>query len=113
MTNCGATRATTFCTANRGNDTLLGGEGMDRFAFADGSGQDRIADYDPTGGDVIRLEVGPDGLLNGVAIASFADIQERLTDGPDGAILDLGDGNSVTIAGIAKDQLPVDDFMII
>ncbi|BBK33457.1 hypothetical protein STHU_40910 [Allostella humosa] len=98
---------------DRGNDTLTGGQGADQFRFADSSGMDRVADYELFAGDIIRLEVGPDGLLNGIALVTFEDILARLVDGPDGVFLDLGDGNGVTIAGIFKNQLSADDFSIV
>ncbi|BBK41322.1 hypothetical protein STVA_13420 [Allostella vacuolata] len=99
---------------DRGHDTLTGGEGADQFVFADGGGRDVVTDYDLMGGDVIRLEVGPDGLLNGIAISGFADILALLEDGPDGAFLRLGpdDAHGVTLLGIGRNQLSADDFLI-
>ncbi|BBK42512.1 hypothetical protein STVA_25320 [Allostella vacuolata] len=96
-----------------GNDTLTGGPGADRFAYGEAGGLDRVTDYDLQGGDVIELAVGPDGLLNGIALADFADILARLVDGPDGVFLDLGDGQGIVLAGIFKNQLSADDFAIV
>ncbi len=101
-----------WLSGDRGNDTLTGGPGADRFAYGEGGGHDRIADYELMGGDVIELAVGSDGLLNGIAIAGFQDILARLVDGPDGVFLDLGDGQGITLAGIFKNQLSADDFVI-
>ncbi|BBK43112.1 hypothetical protein STVA_31320 [Allostella vacuolata] len=102
-----------WLSGDRGNDTLTGGPGADRFAYAENGGLDRVADHDLQGGDVIELAVGPDGLLNGIAIAGFADILARLVDGPDGVFLDLGDGQGIVLAGILKNQLSADDFAIV
>ncbi|BBK43111.1 hypothetical protein STVA_31310 [Allostella vacuolata] len=102
-----------WLSGDRGNDTLTGGPGADRFAYAENGGLDRVADHDLQGGDVIELAVGPDGLLNGIAIAGFADILARLVDGPDGVFLDLGDGQGIVLAGILKNQLSADDFAVV
>lgn len=56
-------------------------------------------------------------MLNGIAFASFVDIQERLVDGPDGVFLWLGAGpepvHGVTIQGVTRAQLTADDFLIL
>ena len=101
-------------SGDRGDDTLTGGEGADQFVYRENGGLDRITDYDLMGGDVVQLEVGPDGLINGVAIGGFADILALLEDGPDGVFLRLGDDplQGITLEGIFKNQLSADDFAI-
>ncbi|BBK42224.1 hypothetical protein STVA_22440 [Allostella vacuolata] len=101
-------------SGDRGDDTLTGGEGADQFVYRENGGLDRVTDYDLMGGDAVRLEVGPEGLLNGVAIGGFADILALLEDGPDGVFLRLGDDplQGITLEGIFKNQLSADDFAI-
>lgn len=80
------------------DDLLRGGAGNDCFVYRAGDGLDRILDFDAAGGDVIRLEVGPGGLLDGVPIGGFDDIADRLFDIPGGVLLSL-DGQGIVIEG--------------
>ena len=70
-------------------------------------------DYDLMGGDVVELAVGLDGLLNDIPIAGFQDILARLVDGPDGVFLGLGGGQGIVLAGIFKNHLSADGFVIV
>jgi hypothetical protein len=56
-------------------------------------------------GDVLDLT----GITN-PEWTSFADILARTTDGDVGALIDLGDGNTITLVGVAKASLTADDF---
>ncbi len=92
---------------NLGNDILAGGPGQDSFLFASNSGIDLITDFDP---DHDSLLIAADA--NDSGIQTGADALARLSDGAGGALLDLGDGNLVTLAGLAAGDLGADDFII-
>ncbi len=85
-----------------GNDVLFGGAGADLFLFARGSGVDRIGDFTP-GADHIHLA--------GFGIGSLAGLLAVTTDQPGGAVIDLGSGDSITLAGIGKSALSAGDFL--
>ncbi|BBK30908.1 hemolysin type calcium-binding protein [Stella humosa] len=113
-----------------GNDTLVGEWGRDRlsgdlgddmliadgdgdvFVFASGQGRDMIVGFQHGGG---RIEIA--GGINGTDIVSFAAILARATEadhqGQPGAVIDLGGGHSLTIAGMSKAQLQADDFLFV
>lgn len=68
-----------------GNDTLTGGDGADRFVLLAGEGADVILDFDAAEGDVVQLQAGT---------------TVTATLGPDGLILDFGDGTTVLLMGV-------------
>ncbi|WP_374448845.1 hypothetical protein [Stella sp.] len=100
-----------FLSGDRGNDTIVGGVGADQFYFAGESGSDRVEDFAPTD-DTLLVDL-VDGSINGVAIGSPADLLGRVIDTPDGAFLDLGNGQGVLLVGVQKSQLTEADFMIV
>ena len=86
----------------RGNDFLAGNDGADVFIFRDeGSGEDTVADFDPSE-DVAQL-VGFDPDFDPLA---------ALSDEAEGALLDLGDGDSVLFVGRTLAEFSADDFLI-
>lgn len=89
-----------------GNDRLFGGGGDDTFiVIASIGGTDTIEDFSTTD-DLIRVF----GLSSGT---SFADLKaNNLSQVGDDALLDFGNGNSVTLLGIDVDDLAADDFAI-
>ena len=91
-----------------GDDQLFGNLGPDTFRFGDGDGADAVYDFTP-GED--RLMVSAN--INGTGVASASDLTFRVTDdGSGNALLDLGAGHSVTLIGIAANQLGTDSFLI-
>lgn len=91
-----------------GNDTLSGGDGNDAFYFASGSGEDAVLD-DLATGDLIFIAHD----INGTGIATADDVLARLSDDANGeAVLDLGNGNAVTFAGISSSSLTASQFDI-
>ncbi len=92
---------------NLGNDWLVGGDGEDWFYFANNSGADVIADYN-TFLDLVIITAN----ANGSGIFTAADAVARLSDTVDGAVLDLGGGNSVLFLGLTTADLGTDDFAI-
>ena len=86
---------------NRDDDTLTGGDGADTFFFASNGGNDVITDFS---GDYIYIQSD----INGTGIQSFLEVADRISTNSAGqAVIDLGDGHSVTIANISGDQLDI------
>ncbi|WP_374446238.1 Ig-like domain-containing protein [Stella sp.] len=97
---------------DRGNDTMAGGAGSDRFLFAAESGSDRVSDFDPAA-DLLLIDLDAGGILNGIAIASAADLLARATDTADGVYVDLGGGHGFLLAGVTRSSLSADDFLLV
>ncbi|MCB1331325.1 MAG: calcium-binding protein, partial [Maritimibacter sp.] len=90
-----------------GNDRLKGGTKADDFVFRDGFGTDRILDFDAT-------DNAEDIVLRGVtSIRSYSDlVAHHLTENAEGdAVIDDGQGNTITLAGVALDDLGKGDFL--
>jgi len=95
---------------NEGNDTFYGGAGDDMYYFGSGSGVDSVMQFDTpgaAGGDYIAVASGVNGFTTAAAL--FAAVS--FSNG--NAVIDLGSGNSITIAGINSGGLAVDDFLIV
>jgi Ca2+-binding RTX toxin-like protein len=91
-----------------GNDTLEGGEGFDVFFFETSGGDDRIVDF-ALAEDMIAIESG----INGSILESgapFSVIQGRLASVGGNTVMDLGNGDTVTIVGIQPGQLQASNF---
>ena len=86
-----------------GNDTLTGGAGADAFVFAPGGGDDAVTDF--THGDD-RIDLSAFGDLDSI---NELTLQQR----PDRLIIDLSGhgGGSVTLDGVAPDQLTETDLV--
>lgn len=91
-----------------GNDLLTGGSGTDTFVFRfNDSGRDLVTDFTAGSGaghDVVQLDK-----------AVFADINALLAssafhDTAIGAQIEYQDGSSITLLGVSKASLTVDDF---
>ena len=90
------------------DDTLTGGTGFDKFRFSSGSGDDVITDsrfsllFD-------RVEIQTN--INGTGVASGADMLARITDNAAGqAVIDLGDGNTITYENVSASFFISSDF---
>ncbi|MBK1624046.1 calcium-binding protein [Afifella marina] len=94
-------------------DTIYGGSGNDQIYFGDNDGAaDIYASVADNGTDVVfGFENGTDHLdVRANGFTSFAD----LTIGEDGegnATIDLGDGNILTLNGVAASELDASDFL--
>ncbi|MCP3733423.1 Ig-like domain-containing protein [Sphingomonas sp. RP10(2022)] len=88
-----------------GNDTLTGGAGNDHFLFTKGAGHDVITDFQggAGAGDVIELK--------GMGFGSFADVQASAFQAADGVHIDLHNGDSLVLSGVALTTLAADDFL--
>jgi serralysin len=85
-----------------GADTLLGGEGADSFLLRRGDGFDRIEDFAP---GLDRL------VLTGFA-ASAAELLAGAVAQGGGTRLDLGGGDGLFLAGVAKTALSAADLVL-
>jgi Ca2+-binding RTX toxin-like protein len=86
---------------NAGTDTLVGGAGQDTFAFF-GNGTDTVQDFEA--GDTIGIQSN----VNGTGVEAFEDLE--ISDEGGNAVIDLGDGASVTVEGVAPSDLTAGDF---
>ena len=91
-----------------GTDRLIGGTGDDLFVFTQGLGNDTIADFTPGANtdDVIDLS----SFSN---ITTFADVATRSTQVGNDTIIDLGGGDTVTLAGVSLQALHEHDFDLV
>ncbi len=89
-----------------GSDNLEGGLGDDLFVFSDGGGADNINDF--TAGaateDVIDL-------IGETSINSFADVQAATIQVGVDTVIDLGNGDQITLLGVNVNDLHQDDFL--
>lgn len=83
-----------------GNDVLTGAGGADTFIFTRGDGSDLITDFGSD--DTIRL--------NDYGFTSFDQVRSHLTQEGADLRLDLGDGESLLLAGTTADELSADQF---
>jgi len=88
-----------------GNDTLVGGTGDDVFIFAPGSGQDVISDFKPGQGSVDRID------LSAYGFADFAAVLSQASNSGSDVLLNLGNGNTITLKNVQVSQLHQDDFI--
>ncbi len=90
-----------------GNDTLTGGLGADSFVFSSNQGRDFITDFNASEGDRIWIASGTNG------ITSAGQAFGRMQSGVGGnSVLDLGNGNSVTLTGVAITSVKTSDFVV-
>lgn len=82
-----------FLSGDRGADTLTGGAGADTFNFFAGSGADLVTDFNYAEGDRVRIEGG----------ASYTVSQMGAN-----TLVDLGNGDVVTLVGVQAKALPAD-----
>lgn len=85
-----------------GNDVLWGQAGADTFVLRGGTGIDRVADFQP-GIDRLRLV--------DVAPMAFADILAATVETGASCGIDLGDGDRLVLANVAKATLSAADFL--
>ena len=86
-------------TGGAGNETLTGGGGADIFVFAASVGQDIVSDF-VSGTDKLDLDL---------YFADFAAFQAATTDVGGNAVVDLGNGLTVTLTGVLEAQIQSGD----
>lgn len=84
-----------------GNDALTGGAGNDVFVVGLENGADIITDF-TSGADQIDVTA--------YGVTTIDEL--TITDSLDGAVIDLGDGNQVTLNGVSADSLSDADFVL-
>jgi len=89
--------------AGQGNDTIIGGGSHDTFVFGSGGGRDVVMDFHQ--GDILQIQQN----INGLNVSTAADLASHISsDGHGNAVLDLGNGDSVTLIGIKPETLSHD-----
>ncbi|MFC3125552.1 glycosyl hydrolase [Pseudoroseomonas globiformis] len=90
-----------------GNDILTGGGGNDTFVITKGEGSDIITDFRAGSGltDVIKLD--------GLAFKDFAAIKAAARQSGADTVINLGDGQSLTLRGVKVGSLASDDFALV
>ena len=87
-----------------GDDTLTASSGNDTLVFANTIGKDVVHNFD-TAHDKIDL-------IGFAGFDSFADVQAHLsTDASGNAVITLGDGETITLAGVSAAALTANDFL--
>jgi len=86
-----------------GNHTHAGGAGGDRFVFGRLHGRDLILDFEP--GDVIEFR------RFGAQMNDFGDVLDRASQDGANLRIDTGNGNRLTLAGVALGDLHPDWFL--
>jgi len=88
-------------------DPLAPPDDGDTFAFGDGFGSAMVTGFTAgaASGDVLDLS----GLTN-PEWTNFADIVALTTQVGDNALIDLGNGNTITLVGVTASSLTADDF---
>ncbi|MDO6963850.1 M10 family metallopeptidase C-terminal domain-containing protein [Rhizobium alvei] len=86
-----------------GNDRLWGGDGADLFLFGRNFGRDRIEDF----------EDGTDRIdLSGFGLPSWRIVLSRAEQEEDDVVVDLANGNELTIAGASLADLDRSDLVL-
>ena len=89
-----------------GNDILTGAAGDDLFVFTDGGNDDTVTDFTVGAATDDTID------LTGTSAASdFEYVQRIANQVGDHTVIDLGDGNSITLLGINVGDLHQDDFL--
>ena len=82
-----------------GDDRLTGGQGADIFRFFSAHGVDRVADFGRD--DQVTLTRN----INGTGIQTLEEVAARISDGSDGAYLDLGGANGAIFESCSAEAL--------
>jgi Ca2+-binding RTX toxin-like protein len=89
-----------------GNDTITGGAGDDTFVYADGDGADTITDFRAPFQGLDKID------LTGVSgVQSLSDVLALGTQNGPNAVINFGNGNSITLNNVAVSNLTADDFI--
>jgi Ca2+-binding RTX toxin-like protein len=114
-------------SSTTGAETFIGNGGLDKFVFVANSGVDKILDFtiagtDTTGDGTVdsyeKISLTQDDAsnsigINGTSITSASSVLQRITSSSDGALIDLGSSNSITLIGITASDLTASHFEIL
>ncbi|MBI2770852.1 MAG: hypothetical protein HYX47_14600 [Burkholderiales bacterium] len=98
-----------FLVGGGGADILVGNAGADTFYFDAASGADRIDFFWVSHHDRIRIQSN----VNGSGILAAGDAYAATTDTADGALVDLGGGNTVLLLGVHRDAISAAVFEVV
>jgi Ca2+-binding RTX toxin-like protein len=83
-----------------GDDALVAGTGHDTFVFGSGGGRDVVMDFQD--GDVLQIQKN----INGLNVSTARDLVDHIQSDADGnAVLNLGQGDSVTLVGVKAEDV--------
>ncbi len=91
-----------------GADTLTGGLGSDRFVFVDNDGVETITDFVAGAATDDVIDFIGSSLLN-----NFADVQAAASQVGLDTVIDMGNGDVVTLQGVNMANLHQDDFQFV
>jgi Ca2+-binding RTX toxin-like protein len=83
-----------------GSDTLWSGKGQDTFVFTGGGGQDVVMDFQQ-GQDILQIAKN----INGLQVETADDLASRVTDVHGNAVVDLGNGDTITLQGVSAEDV--------
>ncbi|PKR54541.1 hemolysin expression modulating protein, partial [Thalassospira marina] len=83
-----------------GDDLLVGGAGHDNFVFSGGGGNDVVLDFQ-VGEDMLSISKG----INDTDISSADDVAARATQDGANTVVDLGNGDSITLNNVDVDDV--------
>ncbi len=86
-----------------GNDTMMGGAGNDVFLYTEAFGDDVITDFEFGAGRTDRI------WLDDLGVTNFDDL--ALSNGTNGAVIDMGALGTITLEGVDFNDLVADDFI--
>ena len=82
---------------------MAGGAGNDVFHFQGGGGSDVVLDFE-VDHDIVRIESG----INGLPISSAADIAGLASNDGGNAVIDFGNGDTLTLVGVSAEDIQAD-----
>jgi glucose/arabinose dehydrogenase len=88
-----------------GRDMMAGGPGNDRFVIVPGSGAETIADFVAGANSDDRFDV------TAFAGLKLTDILNRATQAGADTLIDFGNGDTVTLQNVDRNNLNIDDFI--
>ena len=89
-----------------GNDWLYGGSGNDTFVYVRGGGADIFTDFTAGAGSVDKIDV-----TSFANIRTLDDVLARATQSGADAVIDFGNGDTITLQKVTKANLSADDFI--
>jgi hypothetical protein len=129
VTNINGSGYADTITSTSAAETFIGNGGLDKFVFVSGSGVDKILDFsiagvdtdsDGTADSYEKISLTRDdasdsntGGINASSITSASAVLQRVTSSSDGALVDLGSNNSITLIGITASDLTANHFEIL
>jgi glucose/arabinose dehydrogenase len=88
-----------------GKDVMTGGPGDDRFVFSPGYGADLLTDFVAGARTDDRIDLTAFGNLK------LSYVLGQTTQAGADALIDLGNGDTIALLGVSKDNLYIDDFI--